>query len=140
MSADTLHRAAAAMRERAEAATDDGIAGDAWEARPHFRGPEDHGWVVDMLPEVDGFDSRIADFQYDYDGVTARHVASWHPVVALAVADWLDEAADHFDVYEDDDLDPALRPHVCPTALEGPECSVLEQALVVARAYLKEEA
>lgn len=53
----------------------------------------------------------------------------------LGVADWLNEAAEHLD---DHSGFPAH--HVCPTAREGLDCSVLAQALVVARAYLGESA
>ena len=127
MSAEKLREAAALMRERAEAATR-----GPWRADGTTVGGARHQPVV-----MGGFDSSgsLQDPCAPWD---AEHIASWHPAVALAVADWLDEAADHLDVYEDDDLHPALRPHVCPTALEGTECSVLEQALVVARAYLGE--
>lgn len=52
-----------------------------------------------------------------------------------AVADWLDKAADHIDAHDDAN---GLLPHgsVCPTALEGLECSMLQQAVAVARAYV----
>ncbi len=76
MSADLLRRAASLMRERAEAAT---------------RGP----WVVDGYGkdgwQVNGDGTVFADchvFQNDAD-----HIASWHPAVALAVADWLEADA-----------------------------------------------
>ena len=53
------------------------------------------------------------------------HIASWHPVVALAVADWLEKTADH--------MDPEL-------ALDGgcPDCEQ-DGALAVADAYLGSE-
>lgn len=49
------------------------------------------------------------------DRSDAEHIASWHPVVALAVADWLEAALAR---------DPRA---------QGTEC---ETALAVARAYL----
>lgn len=56
---ETLRRAAALMRERAEAAS--------------------------LPPGI--------------KGGAARHVASWSPAVALAVADWLDNVARHADYF-----------------------------------------
>ena len=49
----------------------------------------------------------------------ALHIASWHPAVALAVADLLDRPADDHD--------------------ETP-CPAIDAALAVARAYLGEDA
>lgn len=78
------------MRERAEAATP-----GPWEAR--------HGgysWIAlyddeDSIPEGESLPS------FEPGGsatpADAEHIASWHPAVALAVADWLDAAADHAD-------------------------------------------
>jgi hypothetical protein len=51
-----------------------------------------------------------------------------------AVADWLTEAADHLEARGDADAFPPGS--VCPTALEGLECSMLQQAVTVARAYV----
>src|SRR5690606_544146 len=67
--------------------------GKTWTARPHFFEPENMGWTVNMHPEVPGFDDTVAALEYDYEGRTSRHVASWHPAVALAVAQWLDGEA-----------------------------------------------
>jgi hypothetical protein len=50
-----------------------------------------------------------------------------------AVADWLDEAADHLEAHRDMAGFPGDA--TCPTAREGLECSVLGQAVKVARAY-----
>lgn len=76
MSGELLRRAAALMRERAEV------------------GP-DHPW---SLVEEDQVVARytlgevvIADYVRDE---WADHIASWHPAIALAVADLLDTAAD----------------------------------------------
>jgi hypothetical protein len=78
--AETLRQAARLMRERAEAATD-----SPWvvkRARPDMPAYVAHeGWWV------------IASRTEQWD---AEHIASWHPAVALAVADWLDAtAAEH---------------------------------------------
>jgi hypothetical protein len=51
------------------------------------------------------------------EGVDAAHVASWHPAVALAVADWLDHVHANVSTYN-------ARNH--------------EHAFAVARAYLGE--
>jgi hypothetical protein len=69
VSAEALRRAAALMRERAEAA-EASLTPDWWEAH-----------ALDWLTGASGVPSLAA------------HIASWHPAVALAVADWLDEAA-----------------------------------------------
>src|SRR5690349_20508668 len=78
MTAETLRRAAALMRERAEAAT------------PGTWDPQD--WddthVVISDPDQDPIADRIADED------DALHIASWHPAVALAVAVLLDKEAE----------------------------------------------
>lgn len=119
MSAETLRRAAALMRERAEAATQT--------AAP---------WGVDEIggiwgQEADGQPIPIANNATDAD---AEHIASWHPAVALAVADWLEAKA------EQDDKGP------CDGAGTVGVCNLCEHdyghvaALAVARAYLGEPA
>ena len=86
MSADLLREAASKMRERAEAATD---GGPRWET-----GPDDmHGPARAVVYPADS-DSAVA-FAGCED---AEHIASWHPAVALAVADWLDRVAETSDV------------------------------------------
>lgn len=72
MSAETLREAARLMRERAEC-----LAPVRWEGSPHGDvHTTDTDWVCDSG-----------------SGETAEHIASWHPDVALAVADWLDSTA-----------------------------------------------
>lgn len=66
MSAETLRRAAALMRERAEA-VDDWYSAEAW--------------------------ATTAPMNLPIEQPDAEHIASWHPAVALAVADWLDAMA-----------------------------------------------
>lgn len=60
--------------------------------------------------------------------------SGWQPALALAAADWLTECAEHLEVDPTEYADGS----VCLTAQAGPECSVMEQALAVARAYLGE--
>ena len=103
MSADLLREAAALMRERAELAPP-----SPWKAdvRSNGRawldvGDEPHAWGMHGWPAA------------------AAHVASWHPAVALAVADWLMVAVR---------LLPLLPP------------GIRDKALAVARAYLGRDA
>lgn len=159
---EVLRRAAGLMRERAEAATpgpwaweppskadwpqsDESLVapGSDWQPDSYFGGCseflrefhgtrelEDGSHVHRTTVDV------VSGWGYDACGTDASdedraHIASWHPAVALAVADWLEEAADHLDVdLSDESLD------ICPTAREGAECSVVGQAVTVARAYL----
>lgn len=97
MSADLLRRAAALMRERAEAVKP---LGSVWD----MGGTEipevfTHGRLVPSAE--DGRTRNVPDLDAD------AHFASWHPAVALAVADILDHDADSLDalgVEADDDL------------------------------------
>jgi len=111
MNAEILRRAAALMRSRAEAAT--------WTSSP---------WGVDEIgavwaQEADGQPVPVASRATDQD---AEHIASWHPTVALAVADWLDEAAEQAAL-----LDVAL-------VAEEERSWAQRRAHTVARAYLNE--
>ena len=79
MSADRLREAARVLRERAEAATS-----PPWEARP---GPLEGHWVAGL----GGMPCRpIPGLIEDED---AAYIATMHPGVGLALADWLDGAA-----------------------------------------------
>ena len=107
VSADILRRAAALMRERAEAAT---------------LGP----WAEVADGELIGCLAVVAGGADEFNvapaviPANADHIASWHPAVALAVADWLTEhAADHEGTFA-----------ACPWS----DCA----ALAVARAFLGE--
>lgn len=105
MSAETLRRAASLMRERAARAlmppwhVDRRDDGRAWICETAGDG------TVEQTLALHGFPS------------TAEHIASWHPAVALAVADLLDRAADDHD---------------------DTPCPAVDAALAVARAYLGE--
>lgn len=120
MSAEILREAASLMRERAEAAT---------------RGP----WFADGRDVRGPGDWMDADFVLGFDAcptqVDADHIASWHPVVALAVADWLEETADHLSVETNQYADGSVCLAVDAAAAD---CSIFQSALAVARAYLGE--
>lgn len=124
MSAEILRRAAALMRERAKAARmADGAA--SWAAIPGLD-PADNGWIVAHEPTDADYDTTVARVIYDYEGYVSRHIASWHPTVALAVADWIEG-------------------HASDLASSGGSLSScdspgdVQQALAVARAYLGEQ-
>jgi len=125
VSADLLRRAAALMRGRAEAATSGrwfGVTGPGGypnEVRTG-NGP-DAG-----LPIL--FDSRhlIGSAHY-MRGADAHHIASWHPAVALAVADWLER--------EGSAWQQVIADH--PGLAEASEKNIAKSdALAVAKAYL----
>lgn len=83
MSAEKLREAARLMRERAEAAK-----GSPWEFSEE-PGRWSSEWAIFSADA--GHDFAMCESDDD-----AAHIASWHPAVALAVADWLDDAA-HLD-------------------------------------------
>ena len=106
MSAETLRRAASLMRERAEAAS----------REPAYL--DDH-WVYEGGEDGDGIFWAVTRNKGDTVAASlfpkvSAHIASWHPAVALAVADWLEIMA---------------TPHA--EGYRGP-------AVAVARAYLGE--
>lgn len=147
MSGESLRAAAALMRERAEAAT-----GGPWVKRRDSTG--EHVYTA-------GERHFVADV---YTREDMRHIASWHPAVALAVADWLDDIAtrhkasdDTLDLYLHYDSDEECE--VCEggghpsTVCEGyfPSyegmdghciypCAETKAALAVAAAYLGTDA
>lgn len=102
MSAEILRRAAALMRERAEVAL--AMREQAASNFPNI----DMSW-----PTAENLEDN------DWDAEDADHIASWHPTVALAVADWLDG---------------------CASVLEVHHGAVKAPAIRVARAYLGESA
>lgn len=133
MSGEILRRAAALMRERAEAATP-----GPWSAVPRTttHNVQGHGRSVVVTPQTRVSMSNTA------------HIASWHPSVALAVADWLDrEATLHESMAGLGDL-----LNLASKELGGGEiriqfsddadrmaASTMPQALAVAHAYLGEQ-
>jgi hypothetical protein len=151
--AETLQRAAKMMRERAEAATPGPWERPLDTRHKDFIGaalPEDeepHTWQGGIIPESLG---QHKGYQYRYAGQRERvcvvqcptdslgdharkrggrdleYIASMHPGVALAVADWLDDEAERaagMAGYEDSDAYPLM--------LDG-----FRHPLAVARAYL----
>jgi hypothetical protein len=113
MSAETLRKAAALIRERA----------------PHA---SDSPWTVDARPDgrtwIDQPEDRHAISMHGMPA-NAEHIASWHPAVALAVADWLDTVA----AWE-------LCDALMGESFVGPCADTAKVALTVARAYLGEAA
>lgn len=108
MSAETLRRAAALMRERAEAAT----------SGPWERNGDDIWMPGDVIAVT-----TCRDVTADVD-----HIASWHPIVALAVADSLFAAAAHIESFD------------CEAHCEPSGCELVLTATRTARAYLGESA
>lgn len=122
MSAETLRRAAALVRERAE-----GASAGPWEALA--LGSEGYA-VLAERPAESKLRSRLRVArlgweEWDTDKANAEHIASWHPAVALAVADWLEFEAN---VHEASIRNAAPADHRLST-----------HALAVARAYLGEQ-
>ena len=122
MSAETLRRAASLMRERAGAAPP-----SPWATRATTHGDPANGPTHIVVENSLGL---ISDHDYDkWGGTSAEHIASWHPAVALAVADWLDAVAEAWPISEPD-YGLSVRA----------EAVGHRQALAVARAYLGEPA
>ncbi len=116
--ADTLRRAAVLMRERAQAVEH--------LSSPWKVGDSDYDGRFSILYDTDhplaGLVATCADYVPLHG---ADHIASWHPAVALAVADWLDHVSDLLHVLEGFNAGPLLPAET-------------EHALAVARAYLGE--
>lgn len=129
MTAELLREAAALMRRRAEAATPGPWESSVWDSGLSYRAL--NASVITSLmgdsvanADYDGY----AEGPHGAEGADAAHIASWHPLVALAVADWLDSAAREHDEAE------------C-FAFEPPNgCHEAHRALAVARAYLGRDA
>jgi hypothetical protein len=116
VSAETLRRAAALMRERAEAARAGRWLADGSEL---FADWEDSRYIGVC-------DGSLAEGNV----ANAEHIASWHPAVALAVADWLDAQAADVESFVDGEVGwVTVEWRAANTA-----------ALIVARAYLGEVA
>ena len=109
--AETIRRAARLMRERAEAATCLGMSVSPWRTGE----PYDCGCCEEVTDATGSLIAKVDDRQ-------SGHVASWHPLAALAVAGWLES-------FNGTVWGPSVR--------HSPE---YEYALKVARAYLGEAA
>jgi hypothetical protein len=111
MTSDTLRRAAALIRERAEKATP-----GPWSAARSMG--EDLHWGRMQFTTLDAPDRNL----FAIAGMPladAEHIAAWHPAVALAAATWLEHEADRAERFGDRDS--------------------TEHALAFATAYLGEE-
>ena len=103
---DELRAAAKLMRERAEAATP-----GPWEPDPGNNVSDnvraDGRLVIDGggYARLDGSKPVVYGAALTAD---AAHIASWHPAVAAAVADWLDRFADPVYCYGPVEYDSAL--------------------------------
>jgi hypothetical protein len=132
--AETLQEAARLMRERAEGATP-----GPWYAPKRVPGPwclypcgdplhgEDGAcWGVEVKSQVKpGWNLSAATGHDRHRGESdSAHIASWHPTIALAVADWLEATTAY--PYED-----------CGKPDCG-DCGMWRAALSLARAYLGE--
>lgn len=91
MSAEVLREAAALMRARAE-----GASGSPWS--PILIEDED-GSADSYVISLAGLTSNWEDVGESMVGQDAEHIASWHPAVALAVADWLDSTSSFVEMY-----------------------------------------
>lgn len=116
MSAELLRRAAAKMRENAQEASNDGYP---WIARQHFSRRNCH--TVQTR-------SQVYLAHYVSTG-NAEHIASWHPLVALAVAAAMDDVAQAWEIADGSALDPDGDPIRFEDTLDG-------GWLAVAQAYL----
>lgn len=137
MSADLLRRAAKEMRERAKAATPGPYFFDSYcrvSSAPRTQqyieventllpDASDEDWERADFPEtvVAYVPVRAGDLATEQGAKDAKYLASWHPAVALAVADWLDE---EFETYSE--------------APDGYKNDLSASALRLARAYLGE--
>lgn len=118
--AETIRRAATLMRERAREVN-------------HVFPWRAEGRDVTATQDYDGNDP-----DWDMGVVLARctrqdeaeHIASWHPLVALAVAGWLDGAAENA-------RDAFQQPN---GEWEMPHYGAVSSALTIARVYLGEAA
>lgn len=124
MSAELLRRAAARIRELAGPATSGPwraeVLGSEGYAVREVEGKPRPGSRIPRPVRV----ARCGYEDWDTDRANAEHIASWHPAVALAVADWLDRDAEGWEQLE---------------ALGIPDMDSFTAALAVARTYLGEE-
>lgn len=84
------------MRSRAEAANE-----GPWAPETNHS-----GYHQDIWSELGA--GRRFQLGGDFVPPDAEHIASWHPAVALAVADWLDSVADRDGTCRSVESEPAL--------------------------------
>lgn len=146
---EEIHEAAALMRKSADAASD-----GPWTA--YFDRRSAHEALVVDADDNDLSGCPDCGTRAEYEDADAVHIASWHPNVALAVADWLDDVAEKHRPEVD-----LLSPEDCEECPDGDcighdteccwicvgqweeyatrviyPCAVVTSALTVARAYL----
>ena len=105
MSAEVLRRAAALMRERAEAATPGRWVRSGSSIETDHECSPDH----DCWPVGDTYSGMKPDgstYPRDLNRADADHIASWHPAVALAVAKALDDVAQAWEICDGWATDP----------------------------------
>lgn len=125
--AEELREAARLMQERAEAATE-----GPWDAM--VLGSEGYLVLRSNGTVRDRGRHRVGRFglkDWDSDKADAEYVASMHPLVALAVADWLDSAAGRYDEIAAGPYGPAGAAFVA-----GDAGGDTDPAVAVARTYL----
>jgi hypothetical protein len=112
MTTELLREAARLMRERAEDARDRDMS-EPWKPKVFSDG---RAWVCGPMDALS---------MHGHPNV-AKHIASWPPIVALAVADMLDDAAENAEMLAGENRLPFdMRVHVANA-----------KAIAVARAYL----
>jgi hypothetical protein len=134
MSAEVLRQAASLMRERATECLDESV------------GLDEESWYrVKDATDLTVWTKWAAFAQCNL--TDAEHIASWHPVVALAVATMLDGArcglhcdadgkrSPYCSACEDSGCD-----HECPDRVQCKHTRGYTDALAVARAYLGSDA
>jgi len=124
VSADLLREAALKMRARAEAATG---ATRHWTSVPAGVGVSRVFCGQVLIAKTDE--------TLGGSGFNAQHIASWHPAVALAVADWLIKSAETYERLEDD-----LRGLEGVPTIEQVYGYDFTEAIAVARAYVGADA
>lgn len=123
MTAEVLRKAAALMRERADLPW--GLDSE-WEANGIWVRRRSRNPKIGYPGHAEG---TVSTFTEEDGGLNAServatHIASWHPAVALAVADWLDHDAEVWEQYEKQG--------------QGLPFARRQRSLAVARAYLGE--
>lgn len=125
MSAEMLREAARLMRERAHRSAD-----SPWYYREEVAtllGHAPHTYVRHSVYATDADDGRNTPYVVEANNpLDAGHIASWHPAVALAVADLIECIADQWDEWQPP-------PEVAAQWIQA------QRALAVARAYLGEQ-
>lgn len=92
MSAETLRKAASLMRPRAEVVPANSPWGVSSSRTSHRVVDRSRPGIAMAVADV--FPSGGSEHQRQM----AEHIASWHPAVALAVADWLEATAARMDL------------------------------------------